>query len=455
MIKYWGRLLPAILILAIVIGGCADPTFVGSELLDDDRVEAVFTDTVTIRSRTIRGDSVVTYAGLASLEAYLFGDFQDPKFGRTFAEIYAQPTLEISSFSFLPPNFEDATVDSVVLVLPYTDAGFYGNTEVPYSMDVYELTDSLTLDSFYYSSKKLNYTNLLGSKTFLPSLDSVTFIDYRTSSPDTVSLAQLRIPMDAGFATRLVTADTSVYESSSSFREYFRGIAIVPSGPTPGMISFDLVPTGGNYDAGLYVYFQRDSVPLQYRFPISYYSPVMTHLENDHTGTAVEPIINDGALSDSLAVIQGTEGLLMELEFPNLEGLRDVILNKAELLVPIASLEDGDDTLYPPAEQVFAYYYDESTNSYRLIDDVILPASGTVNAVFGGVIVEGAGDQPDYYRINLSVYMQDMLSDRGTDVRDVIYLTVAPRAARASRSVLYGASHPEHPIKLNLTYTTQ
>lgn len=456
MIICGGRLLPAILMLIVIMSSCADPTFVGSELLDDDRVEAVFTDTVTIRSRTVRGDSVVTYAGIASLEAYLFGDFQDPHFGRTFAEIYAQPTFEISSFSFLTPNFEDATIDSVVLVLPYTANGFYGDTEVPYSLEVYELEDSLSLDSVYYSSKQINYSNLLGSKTFTPSLDSVTYIDYTTSSPDTVSLAQLRVPLDREFALQLANADTSVFASNAAFLEYFKGVAIVPSAPTPGMISFDLVPTGGSYDGGLYVYLKRDSVPSQYRFPLSFYSPLVSHLENDYAGSTIEPLINQDGISDSLAVIQGTEGLLMELEFPHLEGLRDVILNKAELLVPIASLENDDPALYPPAEQIFAYYYNETDNAYRLVDDVLLPAAGTIGIVFGGTIIEGSGAQPDYYSLNLTVFMQKMLQNEvGTDVRDVIYLAVAPRAERASRSVLYGASHPEHPIKLNLTYTTQ
>ncbi|MEZ4988950.1 MAG: DUF4270 family protein [Saprospiraceae bacterium] len=456
MKKYWGQLFSALLVLTVVMGSCADPTFVGSELLEDDRVDAVFTDTVTIHSRTVRGDSVVTYPGIVDLGSYLFGDYQDPHFGRTYSEIYVQPTLEISSFSFLTPNFKDVTVDSVVLVLPYSADGFYGNTEVPFSLDVYELTDSLSLDSIYYSSTKLNYSTFLGSKTFLPRLDSITFIDYRTSSPDTVSLAQLRIPMDRGFGFRLAEADTSVYLTNTAFLEYFKGMAIVPSAPTPGMISFDLVPSGGSYDGGIYVYFQRDSVPLQYRFPISYYSPVVSHFENDYAGATVESFINNPNLSDSLAVVQGTEGLMMELEFPNLEGLQDVILNKAELLIPIGGLENDDTVLYPPADHLYAYYFDESSNSFRLIEDVLLPASGTLDNVFGGVIIEGSGGQPDYYRMNISIHMQEMLKDdRENDIRDVIYLTAAPRAERASRAVLYGASHPQFPVKLNLTYTTQ
>jgi hypothetical protein len=456
MKKYWGRLFPAVLLLSVIMGSCADPTFVGSELLDEDRVDAVFTDTVTIRSRTVRGDSVLTYRGLADLSAYLFGDFQDPHFGRTLAEIYTQPTLEISSFSFLTPNFNNATLDSVVLVLPYTGAGFYGNTEVPYSLEVYELTDSIFLDSSYYSSTRFNYSNFLGSRVFIPRLDSVTFIDYRTNSPDTVSLAQLRIPLTQTFGDRLINADSSAYTSNSAFLQYFRGLAIVPSAPTPGMVSFNLIPTGGNYDAGIYVYFKRDSVPLQYRFPISFYSPIVSHFENDYAGTTVEPFINQAGLSDSLAVVQGTEGLLMELEFPYLEGLQDVILNKAELLVPIAGLDNDDPATYPPATRIYAYYFNESANTYQLIDDVLLPAPGTVDNVFGGIIVEGSGSQPDYYRMNITVFMQEMLKDdRETDVRDVLYLTTSSRAARASRSVLYGASHPQYPVKLNLTYTTQ
>ncbi|WP_170110565.1 DUF4270 family protein [Flavilitoribacter nigricans] len=458
MNNFWERLFPVTIIFAFFLGSCADPTFVGEDILDDDRINATFTDTITIESRTVRGDSVLTYSpGPIWLSAYLLGDYQDPIFGNTYSEIYAQPTLELSQLSYLRPDFEKASLDSVVLVLPYNGDGFYGNTEQQFSINVYELMDSMSRDSLYYSASKLATGTLIGSKTFTPSLDSVTFIDYRTTSPDTVSLSQLRIPLEGIFGRRLIFADTSNYLTNADFLRFFRGVSIQPSTPTDGMISFDLVPTNGAYDAGIYVYFKRDTIPTQYRFPISYSSPVSAYMNNDYTGSVVEPAIGNADFSDSLAFVQGTEGLLLELNFPNLEGLRDVVVNKAELLVPVASVSGDNPDLFPSAERLYAFYYNEDAiGNYVPIDDVLLPNSGVIDVVFGGLVEEGANGEPDIYRLNISAWFQEMLKDdRESDIPDVIYLTPSPRSERVSRSILYGAQHPQYPIKLNLTYTSQ
>lgn len=457
MNNHWERLFPIAILLTIFLAACADPTFIGEDILDDDRINANFTDTVTIQSRTVRGDSVLTYApGPIKLSSYLFGDYQDPIFGRTYSEIYAQPTLELSTLSFLRPNFERANLDSIVLVLPYSAGGFYGNTDQPFSLDVYELLDTMTRDSAYYSARRLTTSTLIGSKTFTPRLDSVTFIDYRTTSPDTVSLAQLRIPLESTFGRRLLFADTTNFLSNANWLQYFHGVAIQPATPTDGMISFDLV-SDGNYDAGIYVYYKRDTIPTQYRFPVSFRSPVAAFMENDYTGTVIEPAINSFEYSDSIGYVQGTDGLLMELDFPNLEGLSDVIVNKAELIVPIAGIDGDNPDLFPSARQLYAYYLNpDAVGNYALIDDVILPATTTIDVVFGGLVEAGSNGSPDIYRLNITAWFQEMLQDdRVTDVRDLIYLTVAPRSERVSRSILYGAQHPQYPIKLNLTYTTQ
>lgn len=457
MKNFWGQLFPLVIILAFFVGSCADPTFVGEDLLEDDRIVSTFTDTVTIQSRTVRGDSVLTFApGPIWLSSYLFGDYQDPIFGSTFTEIYAQPTLELSQFSYLRPNFSTASLDSVVLVLPYNEAGFYGNTDQLFSIEVFELLDSMTRDSAYYSVNRLQTGMLIGSKTFTPSLDSVTFIDYRTTSPDTVSLSQLRVQLESTFGQRLIQADTSDYSTNGDFLRFFRGLAVRPATPTDGMIGFDLVPTNSAYDAGIYVYFKRDTVPTQYRFPISYNSPVASFIENDYSGTVIEPAIGSDDFSDSLAFIQGTEGLLMELNFPNLADLQDVIVNKAELLIPIANLEGDDPGIFLPAERLYAFYYNQDAGNYIPISDVILPNSNVLDLVFGGLIEQGANGAPDMYRMNISAWFQRMVEDnRESDIPDVLYITAAPRSERVSRAVLYGAQHPQYPVKLNLTYTTQ
>lgn len=451
-----------LLLVALLLSYCTDPTSVGSDLLEEDRVNSAFTDTVTILSRTLEGDSVATYSLSAPrwLSGYLLGDFSDPLFGRTVAEIYTQPTLNVALGSFTRPDFPaNAMLDSIVLVLPYNANTFYGNTDELFQVEINELTDSLSVDSTYFSNRRFAFGQSLGSKTFTPSLDSFPVLDYRSgSSPDTFQVAQLRIQLDAAFGQRLLSLDSATYSLNSNFINHFKGLAIRAVTPTAGMIGFTLAPDsgGGFFDAGIYVYYRADTLNQQYRFPISVSSPVVSYLENDHSNTPVAPFIGSSMFSDSLAFLQGTEGLLVELEFPNLEGLENVVVNKAELVVPVASLSGDDPDLYPPARQLLVFRRDMQSGNFVPIDDYLLPDPSRRTTVFGGLLETGTNGQPDVYRLNISLHFQEMLKDnRTTDISDVIYLSITPRGSRASRSVLYGGTHPTNPIKLNLIYTVQ
>ncbi len=182
----------------------------------------------------------------------------------------------------------------------------------------------------------------------------------------------------------------------------------------------------GAYDAGIYVYFNRDTIPTQYRFPLSYSSPVASYLENDHSGSVIEPTISSSEFSDSIGFVQGTEGLLLELTFLNLDGLEDVIVNKAEFLVPIASLDSDNSELFPPTVSVFTLFittrgcYPEIT--YRLMM-CCCQTSGAIDIVFGGLVEAGSNGTPDVHRTNISAWFQQMLKNdnRESDISDVIF----------------------------------
>ncbi|MCB0562607.1 MAG: DUF4270 family protein, partial [Phaeodactylibacter sp.] len=88
------RLTSIVLALAVLLTvfSCSDPTLVGAGLLDDDRVDVGFSDTLSISSSSFINDSIRTYSPFTSsqLDYYLFGNFTDPVFGRSSSSIYAQ-----------------------------------------------------------------------------------------------------------------------------------------------------------------------------------------------------------------------------------------------------------------------------------------------------------------------------------------------------------------------------
>ena len=81
------------LLFAIGLSNCTDPLQVGSNLLEEDRASVGFTDTLSLKARTIPGDSVIAYAPNGLLTTFLFGRTEDEFFGTTETAIYFETFL--------------------------------------------------------------------------------------------------------------------------------------------------------------------------------------------------------------------------------------------------------------------------------------------------------------------------------------------------------------------------
>ena len=132
----------------------ADSTLGLNALDPSDLLNATQVDTFMLETYTVVEDSVITDNPAFSL----LGSYNDPQFGTFDASFYTQLRL-----SGINPNFGDIstiTVDSIVLGLEY--AGYYGKFNQQ-TIEVYQLTESIDLDSTYYAftSKTVNNVNLV------------------------------------------------------------------------------------------------------------------------------------------------------------------------------------------------------------------------------------------------------------------------------------------------------
>ncbi|MEZ4948035.1 MAG: DUF4270 family protein [Saprospiraceae bacterium] len=110
--------------LLSIISACNEPGLIGSDLVEDEQVELFFTDTIHPQISTVRGDSVRIYApSIATLDNYLFGNYNDPIFGNQNASLYFRlKSPEVN------PDFDIANrIDSIVLILDIDSATVYGN----------------------------------------------------------------------------------------------------------------------------------------------------------------------------------------------------------------------------------------------------------------------------------------------------------------------------------------
>ncbi len=443
----------ALFLTVLLIWSCTDPTTIGIDLLDDDQAEIGFTDTLSLKATILAGDTTLTYFPVATssqaFTSYLFGDFEDPIFGNAISSIYAHATPIV-----LKPDVTNTVIDSVVLVLPYDTVATYGNLDETYGLSVYRVTEAINDDTTYYSNASFQTNNTpLGSIEFKPDLKDKRVLDY-TAGTDTLTFKQLRVPLSNSFGTELFQLDTSFYRTDSLFLSYLNGIHIVPTRKTKGMLSFNLLRSvDGLRRGGIYVYYRKDTTRLQMQLEFDPFRARVMSFQHDYNNAPVEQFISKQS-GDSLIFVQGMGGTKVRLEIPNAQGLKGLVINKAELELRIASLPEDNSTLYKPINQLLLLA-PNTNGDFVVIDDISLITnrggnSQTLIDLYGGVPLDGKPGEPDLYRINMTAHFQDVIDGLKSNMLE---LSLFNRSERASRVALFGTKQPQYSIKLKIAYT--
>jgi hypothetical protein len=423
---------------------CNDPSEIGANLLSGDELSLDYTDTLTLRAFSITTDSIRTYDPdpfTADYDNAHCGDFMDPIFGRTTASIYTQFSLNSS----VAPDFKNALLDSLVLVLPYNATLSYGKLDESYGIEIYRLAQELPDTVLYYSNQTFETQSTpIGSKTYTPAVsDSVSILVPSADSMKTErQIPQLRIPLDATFANALLS-DTAALENNAAFQASFKGIHIRPSSSNLGMVSFNI----RNNLAGLWAYYREDTLHRVYQFPVFSGDVVTSHFEHDYEGSIAGDFLSQPSGSDSLLFLQGLSGLNIDLEVPFADNLGNMVINRAELVLPILRLE-GDDSVFDPVPQIIVSEIlpDSSAVVVRDLNLAISRVGDQFDSLFGG----NATPSTTAYVVNLSAHFQDLI--RGAAEKK-LRISVYLKPEHAERVVLCGPGHPLTPAKIRLGFT--
>ena len=431
------------LLLSLFFAGCSDPTTIGSNLLDEDAAQVEVIDTFAVEARTVNGQAVQTFSPFSALRGYMVNNLNDPIFGSSQAMAHLQARLE-----FRNPDFAGARADSLVLVLAYDTAGFYGDLDEPFTLEVQRLTEFIDQNDTYFSDTTIAVDpQILGSVTFTPAnLDTVTFLDYAQGRADTVEDVVLRVPLDPGLANELIGLDTFIYQSDTSFIRAFNGLRLKAQGSTSSSVSFDLFDSR----SGMYLYYRQDTLLRQFRYTFGNFSTKFITFEHDYTGTPIASYLaSNESPNDSILFTQGMAGVNIALSFPGLEDLNNVILNDAELSIHSTLLSGDDAANFPPAEQLVLYVRNEE-GLLDAIDDVRL-AADDIPLRFGGVPEASDTGNGVVYRFTLTTYLQDVIDGQRSGE---LFLSGFPRPERASRTVVQNPAQGPERIRLQLTLTT-
>ena len=428
-----------VLAAVLVVTGCRKPEEeLGLDLLPGDRLE-VGVDSAELHAFTLADTSIRTNG----LSRQLLGAYLDPQFGLVNASIAAQIRL-------LGTNIGQGTslvADSLVLALAFD--GFnnvYGNLDAQV-FEVYEISESLSLDSSYRSDRVPDYlgedlvANRGGRITPKPVSQPVIGVD--TLAP------QIRIRLSSTLAERFVNAiGTDDMIGNDQFLQFFKGfyVRVNPAGLLPnqgGILYFDLISAASK--ATLYY---RDTnadpvVPLTLDLAINSNSvryTVVEHGFDQATDGGLLLALADTVSPQPATYVQSLSGTRTAVRFPDIADFSEEgrILAKAELVVPVRG------TYYPsyfPPTQLFLFRKDANNADAFLPDQ--LNGIGAIDGLYR--------TDERAYQFNITRYIQGLLN--GTYPNTGIEIIPGSGGVSANRVVLNGPADTENPMRLELTFT--
>ena len=420
--------------------GCKKPEDdLGLSVLDPaDTLGTVRTDTVSIVAWTRTGDSVQTSA-LSSNEV---GSYLDPQFGRVTTGTVTQLRLSVNDVG---PADESLVCDSLVLSLAYSTVDPYYGTLDPQTIRVFRLNEDLTTDSIYRSNRQPVTDNV----DLVQEGSSLHFTPFPVDSPLVGGVRvtpQLRIPLSTDLGKELLGLwGQPTLADNASFLAFFKGLYVVPdetgqSPSTGGIWRFNLL--NGASKMTLY-YHDGAGVNSSFDFIIGSSGVRYTYAKFDRSSaTGITQALSDTSQGQQVTYIQAMGGLRPEIRFPYLDRYANSpyqTLAKAELIVSVAN----DDTAsYPPPSLLYPLRKDADGI------DRFLPDQDPGLGVLGGFYEAETKE----YHFNMTRWVQGVIN--GTYANTGLAFVPGSSGISVNRAALAGPQHPDHPMKLVLTFTT-
>ncbi|MDE7103297.1 MAG: DUF4270 domain-containing protein [Bacteroidales bacterium] len=382
---------------------------------------------------------------IQNAERMLLGSMQDDVFGRADYHVYSQLRYVGTNASTDGFVDDDDAIDSVVLILPYS--GLYPTQKGvadgrPIQITVHELTEGLydsgAADSLYSISTDIPYGAAFGpASSFSPHPFDTIYDSVKLQS----LVPSLRVRLDASLGERLMALPQAAYETSDAFVQYFHGLCLrsvpVTAQGESSVVSFAF---GNSLESAdmmrIVVYHGRISADTA-RYSLFAFGPVrFTKVERDY-GTSADADFKAQMNGDSTAGGQAvylacSGGAYMACVLPNIREAfagRQIIVNRAHLVLNAASVSNGSDVTLPQTLQI----------------------PGSLDDAYSQ---DGKWDSGEKgYRLVLTRYLQRLLYEQATPEPFYIYPSTLERYGMPCCVKLNGPKAAGSPMKLEMIYT--
>lgn len=449
-----------LLILSVLtISSCTQFEDIGSNLVDDEKLDISTDTTLDYELQTFQRDSLFAYVrqGLESdfvPSAHILGQYNDPVFGFTRYDLTAQVQL-----SPIGVDFTGATFDSAFLLLSY-DTTFipYGETESMQTLDVYELTDREMPEKVYVKDEFDTKPDAIGSLTFAPSFKNQNRGD-SLSAP-----SHIRVPMTEEFGQKILSLDTSVTASVLNFLDEFPGFVVRPREDAFGgayrFFAYATSSSGqsNNSDvsaySGIRIYYTQEGESKEAYLKMSGSLHHFTTIMHRYDGSALGTELEDQSATPEYMYIQPT-GVGVRITFDNVSKFQNKVINDVSLTWRVAEHPLGDTSAYRPMPALFALAKESSAVRTPISDILFYQSGGAYRQFFGGILQDNkeAGNQP-VYTFNITNQFQHIVD--GSADPEIFIVPTPQDVSRIARSVIYGPGAADSSLQpsIKITYSS-
>lgn len=458
----------AIVAVSVLFSSCKENTVIRTDVVPAvDNITVFGTDTLTLLTKTVQDDTVISNAFTTSFPVYVgAGNINfDPYFGKTSSSFYFQIRPPQDNYTFDKTKYQ---IDSAVLILPFS--GFaYGDTTNSAGnqlIKAFRMKEKIYLDSIYYTyspAKNVESVPFAFGPINIPELMK----SYRDSTivagKKRPSHVRLRIN-DALMNELIDKTGGSEYTNTANFLDFFNGIYITSEAGFGNTIPYFRLTGDDIYrKAGILMYYHTknssglitDTLTASYPFDptasqtkTGFYSRVT----RDYAGTPVKTLFTSTANSDNTFAIQNSPGAALELRIPYAKNLPKCIVNKAELV--ITQISSPLDAMFQVPTRIYPEVIDEFGNRLIIADRLPVSSNAALYFIDGNLrsaIIDGK--IVNQYVLNFPRELQNAIVEQRKELKLRINGTETFLGAFRITAAGSNYSQPAYRIKLNVVYT--
>ncbi len=474
--KYRFRL-PVILATAVVAllsqTGCKENTLINSQVSPSDNKLGVYDTSLSCITHTYYDDTAITSVHVSGLATYQgVGSMEDPFFGTMNAATHFQVVPVNASIAV----FTDKTIDSAVLVLPYS--GFtYGDTadqNASISYQAFFMNELLAANSVIYSyeTKQIDAVRPLSEPISVNIYKLKDSLQVAGKKYQPGVRMKLNLPVLLSRLQPALTAATNApATANTAFQEVFKGVCVKVADTRQVTSALPYFRMDGNSDyssAGIIVYSHSntgaaDTLTQRYFFNgenCGFYNKV----SRSYGRYPVSNLYNSTQVNDSIIGLQNQPGAYIDVVIPGISSLPSGVINKAELqltLLPAYTNKfESPERIFPRIVSNGRYPDGTSAGGRYNVADAYPLTSLTPFAILGGTQREVVRSGVTVNTYNIGIPREVMRSRASGN--DTIHLNLRNVISGtqdfigAYRMIAAGGNHPNplYRAKLFVVYSS-